>query len=190
MTLQSQQPLHIKKPVDTLSSHPTEMSQTSLALEGMTCASCAMRIEKGLKKVPGVIDASVNLATERGTVTYDPAQTGIEQLVQKVEAVGYKATPLLAPKAAPAEVPVRAGASSATSGAPDVQVTPASSPVQEDEQSERKRKEIARKRNLLLLGIALTLPVVILSMFFMNRFPGENLLLLALTTLVWAVVGW
>ncbi|HEV2458351.1 MAG TPA: copper-translocating P-type ATPase, partial [Ktedonobacterales bacterium] len=71
-----------------------------------------------------------------------------------------------------------------------MQVTPASSSVQEDEQSERKRKEIARKRNLLLLGIALTLPVVILSMFFMNRFPGENLLLLALTTPVWAVVGW
>jgi len=38
----------------------------------MTCASCAMRIEKGLKKVPGVIDAQVNLATERGTVTYNP----------------------------------------------------------------------------------------------------------------------
>ncbi len=58
----------------------------------MTCASCAMRIEKGLKKVPGVIDAQVNLATERGTVTYNPEQTGLEQMVQKVEAVGYKAT--------------------------------------------------------------------------------------------------
>src|SRR5256885_7490074 len=46
------------------------------------------------------------------------------------------------------------------------------------------------KRNLLLLGIALSLPVVILSMFFMNRFAGENFLLLALTTPVWAVVGW
>jgi Cu+-exporting ATPase len=42
----------------------------------------------------------------------------------------------------------------------------------------------------LILGIALSLPVVILSMFFMQAFPGENLLLLALTTPVWAVVGW
>src|SRR6266436_7547344 len=67
-------------------------SRTVLALEGMTCASCAMRIEKGLKKVPGVKDASVNLATEKATVTYDPAQTDIEQMVQKVDAVGYKAT--------------------------------------------------------------------------------------------------
>src|SRR3989475_4865460 len=68
-------------------------SRTVLALEGMTCASCAMRIEKGLKKVPGVKDASVNLATEQATVTYNPGQTSLEQMVQKVETVGYKATP-------------------------------------------------------------------------------------------------
>src|SRR5712692_5649285 len=40
-------------------------SRAVLALEGMTCASCAIRIEKGLKKVPGVKDASVNFATEQ-----------------------------------------------------------------------------------------------------------------------------
>src|SRR5437879_3320421 len=67
-----------------------EESQAVLALEGMTCASCAMRIEKGLKKVQGVKDASVNLATEQATVTYNPGQTGLEQMVQKVETVGYK----------------------------------------------------------------------------------------------------
>src|SRR5216684_4688928 len=73
-------------------------SRALLALEGMTCASCAMRIEKGLKKVPGVKDASVNLASERADVTYDPAQTGVEQMVQKVEAVGYKATQAATPQ--------------------------------------------------------------------------------------------
>ena len=67
--------------------------RTILALEGMTCASCAIRIEKGLKKVPGVLDVSVNLATELANVTFNPAQTDIERLVQKVEAVGYKALP-------------------------------------------------------------------------------------------------
>src|SRR5437588_9683856 len=80
-----------------------EESQAVLALEGMTCASCAMRIEKGLKKVPGVKDASVNLASEQATVTYDPAQTGPEQMVQKVDAVGYKATPLVSPAAKPVQ---------------------------------------------------------------------------------------
>jgi Cu+-exporting ATPase len=50
---------------------PGAESRAVLELEGMTCASCAMRIEKGLKKVPGVKDANVNLATELATVTYE-----------------------------------------------------------------------------------------------------------------------
>ncbi len=162
---------------------PGAESCAILELEGMTCASCAMRIEKGLKKVPGVIDANVNLATEQATVTYYPTHTGLEQMVQKVEAVGYKATP----QVAPLQKPAQATAASAIVAAPEV---PAIDVPQQDERSERKQAEIIRKRNLLILGIVLTLPVVILSMFFINRFPGENLLLLALTTPVWAIVGW
>src|SRR5438874_2318287 len=162
---------------------PAAESQTVLALEGMTCASCAMRIEKGLKKVPGVKDANVNLATELATVTYDSAQTGLEQMVQKVEAVGYKATPQIAPQQQP--VP-----ETATSTMPERHDTQVFNIPQEDEQSKRKQADIIRKRNLLILGIVLTLPVVILNMFFMNAFPGENYLLLALTTPVWAIVGW
>ncbi len=147
-----------------------------LALEGMTCATCAMRIEKGLKKVPGVKDATVNFATEQATVTYDPMQTSMVQMVQKVEAVGYKATP---------QQPTQANIAVS-----DVPGTPPPAMPQEDEQSKRRQAEITHKRNLLILGIVLTVPVVILNMFFMNRFPGENYLLLALTTPVWAVVGW
>ena len=158
-------------------------AQVILDLEGMTCASCAMRIEKGLKKVPGVKDAGVNFAIEQATVTYDPLQTGVEQMVQKVEAAGYKA----APQVASAPQTVQENDTAPVAGA---LVPPASSIHQEDEQSKRRRAEITRKRNLLILGIVLTLPVVILSMFFLNRFPGENLLLLVLTTPVWAVVGW
>jgi len=158
-------------------------SRAVLALEGMTCASCAMRIEKGLKKVPGVLDASVNLATEQASVTYDPIRTGIEQMVQKVETVGYKAIP----QAPAPQKTVQEREESAVAGAT---AAPLSSAFREDEQSRRKQAEITRKRNLLVLGIVLTLPVVILSMFFMNRFPGENLLLLVLTTPVWALVGW
>jgi Cu+-exporting ATPase len=162
---------------------PEQESHMVLDLEGMTCASCAMRIEKGLKEVPGVREASVNLATEQAAVSYDPAQTNPEQMVRSVEAVGYKATPQVASK--PKTMPVAdAGTVS------DAPVMPAASLLQQDEQSKRKQAEIIRKRNLLILGIVLTLPVVMLSMFFMNRFPGENYLLLALTTPVWAIVGW
>jgi Cu+-exporting ATPase len=173
----------------------TSENRTVLALEGMTCASCAMRIEKGLKKLPGVKDASVNFATEQATVMYDPSQTGLEQLVQKVDAVGYKAIPLVMPAQKQASVepetdsqkPVQGETASDVSGTTEI---PAISISQEDEQSKRRRAELVRKRNLLILGIVLTVPVVILSMFFMNRFPGENYLLLVLTTPVWAVVGW
>src|SRR5260221_12345652 len=162
---------------------PETESQVTLDLEGMTCASCAMRIEKGLKKVPGVKDASVNFATEQASVTYDPAQTGPEQLIQKVEAVGYTAFPQVS---AP-HTPVRGETSSGVSAPTGIPVVGVS---QEDEQSRRKQADIRRKRDLLILGIILTLPVVILSMFFLNRFPGENYLLLPLTTPVWAIVGW
>src|SRR5260370_812120 len=162
---------------------PETESQVTLDLEGMTCASCAMRIEKGLKKVPGVKDASVNFATEHAAVTYDPTQTTVEQMIQKVEAVGYKATPQVAPV-----LHALPGASGSNIAAPlDM---PAISMPQEDEQSKRRRAELVRKRNLLILGIVLTVPVVILSMFFMNLFPGQNYLLLALTTPLRANVCW
>src|SRR5215470_5512869 len=87
----------IEEAVEVPQSASREEARATLSLEGMTCASCAMRIEKGLKKVPGVRDATVNFATEQATVTFDPTQTGIEQMVQKVDAVGYKATPLVQP---------------------------------------------------------------------------------------------
>ncbi len=175
-------PLVVAVPKPVLKEPETE-SHIVLDLEGMTCASCAMRIEKGLNKVSGVRAASVNLATEQATVSYDPAQTNLEQMVQKVEAVGYKATPQIASR--PETMPV--GNAGVASGIP---VMPASGLFQQDEQSKRKAAEIIHKRNLLILGIVLSLPVVILNMFFMNRFPGENYLLLALTTPVWAIVGW
>ncbi|MBU8974590.1 MULTISPECIES: heavy metal translocating P-type ATPase [unclassified Lysobacter] len=61
-----------------------------LAVGGMTCASCAGRIEKSLRAVPGVIEASVNLATERARVRVLRHVT-VESLVAAVEAAGYRA---------------------------------------------------------------------------------------------------
>ena len=181
MATETTRPLHEHAVVSQM--QPGTESRATLTLEGMTCASCAMRIEKGLKKVPGIKDASVNLATEQATVTYDPAQTNLEQMVQKVEAVGYKAFPQVSSP----QKTVQEETASYLSGTTEIPVVSIS---QADEQSRRKQAEIRHKRNLLMLGIVLTVPVVILSMFFMNRFPGENALLLVLTTPVWAIVGW
>jgi Cu+-exporting ATPase len=62
-----------------------------LPIEGMTCASCANRIEKRLNKLDGV-EASVNYATEAASVEYDPAHVDPDQLIEAVEGAGYHAT--------------------------------------------------------------------------------------------------
>ncbi len=67
-----------------------EMSE--LALGGMHCNACATRIERALADSPAVLSASVNLATNRAFVTYDPAGTGPDQLCAAVDAVGYTAS--------------------------------------------------------------------------------------------------
>jgi Cu+-exporting ATPase len=63
-----------------------------LAIEGMTCGSCAARVERQLNKLDGVT-ASVNLATETATVSY-PASVGLDALIAGVARAGYTATPL------------------------------------------------------------------------------------------------
>jgi P-type Cu+ transporter len=61
----------------------------TLPVTGMTCASCASRIERGLKKVGGVESAQVNLASEQATISYDPQQAQPHDLVAAVERAGY-----------------------------------------------------------------------------------------------------
>ena len=70
------------------SSAPT--AHVELALEGMTCAACAARIEKVLNRVPGT-HASVNFATETATARLDPASADVGTLVAAVERAGYRA---------------------------------------------------------------------------------------------------
>ncbi len=67
------------------------MSEKSFAIEGMNCASCAAHVEKAAAKVEGITFASVNLATERLTISYDDRKTSVEQVVEAVSKAGYKA---------------------------------------------------------------------------------------------------
>jgi len=57
---------------------------------GMSCASCAAKIEKGLAKLPGIKEASVNFATERVTILFDPRQVHMKEFVQAVKELGYE----------------------------------------------------------------------------------------------------
>jgi P-type Cu+ transporter len=65
------------------------IKETTLQITGMTCAACAVRIEKGLNKVEGVEAATVNLALERSSIKYDPAVTNLEALEKRVRDLGY-----------------------------------------------------------------------------------------------------
>jgi Cu+-exporting ATPase len=110
--------------------------QVAFPITGMTCASCVNRVEKALKKVPGVLDASVNLATEQAAVTYIPSAAGWGELKAAVERAGY--------------------------GVIETSATDAG--VMEDAEAAARARELADKRRKLIVGVALGLPLFLLSM--------------------------
>ncbi|WP_321964037.1 heavy metal translocating P-type ATPase [Paraburkholderia sp. J7] len=112
---------------------PVATETATLAIGGMTCASCANRVEKALARVPGVAGVSVNLATEQATVNTRSPLTGElqDQLVAAVRKAGYEATPLAA----------------------DVDATPAKSAAASD--------EARREWRAVLVSAVLTVPLVL-----------------------------
>ena len=115
---------------------PVTLASAELEISGMTCASCAMRVEKALAKVSGVASVSVNLATEKATVNLSDTATGIDTLVAAVTKAGYQATPVV-------EEPAPAAA---TSGAQRAQ--------------DRTRRELAAVVICALLTLPLVLPMI------------------------------
>jgi Cu+-exporting ATPase len=115
-----------------------QLSTVELSIGGMTCASCAARIEKKLNRLDGVA-ATVNYATEKARVVYPPSVTP-DQLVSVVQATGYTAT-LPPPPAA-----------EGTQTGPDSGDTEAAA------------DETSALRQRLLVSAALTVPVLLLSM--------------------------
>ncbi len=115
-----------------------------LPITGMTCAACEKNVNRALKKPAGVLDVSVNLATEKATVTYIPGAVRRTDLVAAVERAGYGVID--------------------TSGAEEV----------DDAERRAREDEIRRQRNLVLFGTVFTLPLFVLSMgrhFFMGSIP-------------------
>ncbi|MGE5553109.1 MAG: heavy metal translocating P-type ATPase [Betaproteobacteria bacterium] len=72
----------------------SDLAKVELKISGMSCASCAARIEKALAGLPGVSRAAVNFATDKATVEYDPTQVKITDLLRAVSETGYKAEEL------------------------------------------------------------------------------------------------
>lgn len=69
----------------------TKSDSVTLSISGMTCAACSSRVERGLTQAAGVLAASVNLATEKATVEFDPGSTSIAALISRVRELGYEA---------------------------------------------------------------------------------------------------
>jgi Cu+-exporting ATPase len=65
------------------------VTEVSLPVKGMTCASCVRRVEKALGRVDGVSEANVNLATEQAHVVFDPGRASVDQMRAAVERAGY-----------------------------------------------------------------------------------------------------
>ncbi len=141
---------------------PTDRERIELPIEGMTCASCANRVERRLNDLDGV-EATVNFATERASVAYDPASAAPERFVEAVEAAGYHAT--LAP-----------GAGAATEA---------------DERPEAAEDGESRAlRQRLVISAVLSLPVLVLAMVPPLQFDNWQWLSLTLTAPVVVWGGW
>jgi Cu+-exporting ATPase len=145
---------------------PAHSARADLPIEGMTCASCAARIEKRLAKQPGVESASVNFATKVATVKFDPAATGPEALAKAVDDIGYKA---IVPPKASANPPhghaghdhaamMREHAAEGAHGGPDAGAHDHSAHMNVGE------AEARRLLTKMIVGAALSLPVLVIAM--------------------------
>ncbi len=150
------------------------LDKVTLPIGGMTCASCVAHVEGGLRAVPGVLNVSVNLATERATVEMVPGAVTREDLKHAVEDVGYDVLDV---------------------GGKEEELVDRERALREQEQ--------ARERRDLIIGVAFTLPLFLLAMThdlvmyvfnldlmtWLFHWPGFNWLLFALATPVQFYVG-
>jgi Cu+-exporting ATPase len=130
------------------------MSAVDLPITGMTCASCANRVERKLNELDGV-SATVNYATEKATVAFDPGAVAAETLVEAVRAAGYDAA-----------LPPEPGAGAGADAAGDAPEADALAPL----------------RQRLIVSSLLALPVLLLSMIPPLQFDNWQWLALQLAT--------
>nr|HID14876.1 hypothetical protein [Anaerolineae bacterium] len=135
----------------------------TLPIGGMTCASCVAHVEKALNKVRGVIEASVNLATEKATVIFVPGVVGLADFKQAVAEAGYEVL----------EVPEEGAA--------------------EEEREDEAERKMRQARFRMRVAWAFTAPIILwmfAEMFFGILWPNATvfnlgMILLALPVLFW-----
>ena len=110
-------------------------SKVTIPIAGMSCAACAQRVERSLKNLEGVSEASVNFATEKATVTFQPQTIRLPEIRAAIEKAGYK----------PIQ-PENAGASG------------------EDQDRERRKKEVKTQRTKFIIAASFSLPLLYIAM--------------------------
>ncbi|MGW7368596.1 heavy metal translocating P-type ATPase [Streptomyces sp. NPDC054841] len=125
-------------------------AEVELAIGGMTCASCAARVEKKLNRMDGV-EATVNYATEKARVSYRGGVVSVADLIATVEATGYTAAPPVPPRASAA-----GGSARNAEAAGAAQAAGAAGAEEAD--------ELRPLRHRLITAVALSVPVIAMAM--------------------------
>jgi Cu+-exporting ATPase len=140
---------------------PTET--VTLSIEGMHCASCVSAVDKFLAQVPGVLEANVNLATEKATMTVIPGVAARRDLEQAIRDAGY-------------DVGATGDEDASTESA-----------------TEKTEQKVAQARSRMWIAWALTIPIMlwmIPEMVFGVAWPGEMIYHLGMIALATPVLGW
>jgi P-type Cu+ transporter len=139
-----------------LESEAPRASTVELPILGMTCASCVRRIERAVRAVPGVCDASVNLALARASVTFDRAKTNTSIIAAAVQRAGYQ---------------VAASTSAATDGAQGAETAEPETRADVVERAEL-REQSAIGRDFIVAAV-LSVPLLVLAMLH-GAIPGSD----------------
>ncbi|WP_406655510.1 heavy metal translocating P-type ATPase [Methanolobus sp. ZRKC2] len=151
----------LEEEIESIGYHVVK-DRTTLDVGGMTCASCAMNVEKILKSQDGISSVSVNVSTGKARVEYNSSLTSVEDMIAAIEGIGYSAS------------------------------LPAGREETEDREKKEREEEVRRQRNNLIISAAIAVPVMLGSMkggfpellwFVPDFLTNENLLFL-LTTIV------
>jgi Cu+-exporting ATPase len=207
------------------------LTRAIMPVTGMSCANCAANIERNVRKLQGVGEASVDLASEKLSVTFDAEKLSVQDIVAGVRHIGFGIA------TGKAELPVtgmhdqadavglekilrkqngvlNASASYASehitfeyipgmTGIADLvrvirkagysPVLAANTEEPEDAEARVRANSLKNQRDLMVLGLVFTIPLIVYSMakdFGMAGFPNDQYVMLALATVVQFVVGW
>jgi Cu+-exporting ATPase len=134
-------------------------AEVQIPIAGMTCASCVNRIERFLRKTPGVDEANVNLATEVATIRYIPEIAGMDELARAIEAAGYDVR----------EMPKAAGQSRSN--------------LVEEADAEAHDRARAQRRLGLTAAVALAVSAATMLLMYLPGIP------LSMEAMAWVLIG-